>query len=56
MLIHLIVGPIVTVKRSGYVLSSPTLGQVLLLRIMFFYANGYPRHQSLLRMLTVIFS
>lgn len=56
MLIHLIVGPTVTVKKSGYVLGSPTTDCVPLLRILFLHADGYPGHQSLSSMLTVICS
>lgn len=51
MLECLFIEPTGTVKNSGYVLSSPPPNYVLLLRIVFFYADEYPSHQSLSSML-----
>lgn len=51
MLECLFIEPTVTVKNSGYVLSSPPSNYVLLLRILFYYTDEYPNHQSLSSML-----
>ena len=51
MLQCLFIEPTVTVKNSGYVLSSPPSNYVLLLRILFYYTDEYPNYQSLSSML-----